>query len=115
MFYVEIEIISDYIGLQADNNDWVKTPLYHVLQTIIYHNKDRPERRPTSIVRGIHTRPQLAQKQALGLLLKDCSKEDFNKYEEYSDERESPFGVDVVVHAVKNRYQEIFVSIVSDH
>lgn len=114
-FYVEIEIVSDDIGLQADKNGRVKAPLYHVLQTVIYHDKDRPERRPTSIVRGTHTRPQLAQKQALGLLLKDHSKEDFDEYEEYSDERESPFGVDVLVHAVKNGNQEIFVSIVSDH
>lgn len=114
VFYIEIEMVPDYIGLQADKNDRVKAPLYHVLQTVIHHDKNQPERRPTSVVRGIHTRPQLAQKQALGLLLKDHSEEDFDKYEEYSDEKESPFGLDVLVHAVKNGKEEFFVSVVSD-
>ncbi|KAF3047177.1 hypothetical protein E8E12_011559 [Didymella heteroderae] len=114
LFYVEVETIPDYIGLQADNKGRVKAPLYHVLQTVVSH-RDRSGSRPTSIVRGTHTRSQLAQKQALGLLLNDHSKADFDQYEEYSDDKESPFGADVVVHAIKDGDQEIFVSIIPDH
>lgn len=116
LWYVEVQTVPDYIGLQADSKGRVKAPLYHVLQSVIDYNNDRSGSQRSSIIEGIHTRLELARKQALRVLLDDSvTKEDFVEYDEYSEDAESPFGADVVVHAVKEGGQNVLVSVISDH
>lgn len=116
LLQVEVDTVPDYIGLQADSRGRVKAPLYHVLQSVIDYNNDRSGFRRTSIVEGIHTRREIARRQAQSVLLDDSVKrEDFVEYNEYSDDVESPFGADVVIHAVKEGGQNVLVSVISDH
>lgn len=115
LLYVEVNTVPDYIGLQSNSNGRVRAPLYHVLQTIVDYNNDRSGSQRTSIIEGTHTRLELARKQALRVLLDaNVKKEDFVEYNEYLD-AESPFGEDVVVHAVKGGGQNVLVAVISDH
>jgi hypothetical protein len=114
IFTVSIETVPNTIGFKGDDKGRVPRPLHHVLQTIIHYDEDKSGGKRTTVVEGTHIKRSAARAHAIKLLLDaSVSKKDFAEYDEYTAD-DSPFGEDVIVHAVKSNGENILVSIVSE-
>ncbi|KAH8651287.1 hypothetical protein BX600DRAFT_101110 [Xylariales sp. PMI_506] len=114
VFKVEIDTVSNTARIEGDGAQRINRPLYHVLQTTVHYNEDRSGSLRDSAVESTHTVRRLAEAKALVILLdQDVTKEDFVEYDEFSDGTESPFGPDVVVHAVMEGGENILVSVIA--
>lgn len=113
---VEIEAIPNNMHLHSNAAGRVRTPLWHVVETIIDYNNDRSGLQRYTSVQGTHATREAAYKQALTVLLPEgeVTKEDFVEYNEYDGSVEGIFGADVVVHAVQEGGQNLLISVVSD-
>ena len=115
LFKVEIETVPNREELEPDETGRIGRPLHHILQTMIHYDEDRSGSRRDSVVEGTYIDRNAARNRALEVLLDGNTKEDFAEYDEYSNEEDSPFGPDVVVHAIKDNGENILVSIVSKY
>jgi hypothetical protein len=112
---VSLDTTGNSLGLKSDSTGRVVTPLFHVLQTLIYYDEDRSGAKRASVVEGtFETRKKAANYARRVLLDADVSKSDFAEYDEYDDGTVSPFGDDVIVHAVKEGGQNILVAVVTE-
>jgi hypothetical protein len=116
LFKVEIETTPNRDELEPDGTGRIRRSLHHILQTIIHYDEDRSGSNRDSVVEGTYIDRNKARSQALKVLLdSSTTKQDFAAYDEYCNEVDSPFGADVIIHAVKENGENILVSVVSDY
>jgi len=116
LFKVEIDTVPNSAGFEPDDDGRVRRPLHHVMETIIRYLDDRSGSERDTVVESVHSLQNEAKSQALKVLLdSNVKKEDFEEYDEYTDEQDGPFGPEVIVHAVNDNGENLLVSVISDY
>lgn len=113
IFKVELETEPNKFGLKAEGEDGrILRELWHVLQVTIHYNIDRSGAKRDSTVEGSYETVQQARQAALAALLdEDVTKENFAEYDEFKDQKDWPYGEDVVVHAVGQSGENYLVKV----
>jgi hypothetical protein len=105
-FRVHVDVTSNNPpDLIANEQGEVEGPLYYVMQIMIDYNTDRTGGKQESVIEGVYTGREEAEKAAYEVLLDEAegvTRESFAEFDREDElgEGDWPFGEDVVVHAV---------------
>jgi hypothetical protein len=113
IFTVEIDTEPNNAQLTSDASGAVRGPLCHVLQQLIHYSEDRDGCDRETIIQGTFRTKQAARKRAESVLAQEgMGRKDYVEYNVYDEEEDSPYGSDIVAHAVTPNGDNLIVSVV---
>jgi hypothetical protein len=113
VFTVEIETEPNIAHLTSDASGAVRGPLCHVLQQLIHYSEDRDGCDRETIVQGTFRSKQAARNCAESVLLRDgTDRKDYVEYIAQDGNKDSPYGSDVIAHAITQKGDNLIVSVV---
>jgi hypothetical protein len=97
----------------SDASGAVRGPLCHVLQQLIHYSEDRDGCDRETIVQGTFRSKKAARQCAESVLLRyRMAKEDYVKYIAQDENKDSPYGSDVIAHAITQKGDNLIVFVV---
>lgn len=119
IFTVSIDITPNLFHLQANDEGKIASPLYHVVQTVVYYIDDSSGQKRDTSIQGSFLTYDEARKAALSVLLSEedgVGKDSYAEYDEAApDELDCGYGENVIVHAAGQTGDNFLVSVLKSH
>jgi hypothetical protein len=119
IFTVSISTAKDTLGVKGNDLGKIDIPLYHILQTTIFYDKDTSGGMRETNIQGTFKTYDEARAAAVTLLVNEedgLTKESWAEYDELPvGEKEGEYGENVVVHVIGSNGENVLLSVVKEH